>query len=476
MGIFDFLKSKDTIDAADVTKREPRRPKETDWTNELVINRELTHGLFHNTYPGMKLAGSLAFAPIAIPVWFMGLPIPQPEDENDKSTQEELDELAEELKKEFDKIHTESHLDGTVWVWPKWSTKQNKLVVELILDDSVSDIIRDVETGKIIQIITDENLKIRTGYNRISYVRRIRYFTKTRIDIVWAAGKTSVPEVLKDKSMRNPLGIMPIPFANNVDVNEIRGHSDYERIVTDLKDYHDIDLARSNMLAKFKAKMIQNVIDVDTWLGNHGYTSIGDIDISQIDMIFNLANQESTEFVFPERAHEAYSATLKQKFYKIIEGSTIPEIAWGLKTEGNNASVEESMGMLIMYVHNKQDQKTSPYKQLFSDCLKIKRYVNFNRNETPIKISWDDLDALSDKSKAEIFEKFANGVSQLVGSAGVTKDQLHKLWLMMYPKVTTDKFDEFFKGLSDMGGHVQWKNESYTNTLDFQKDEGDNNE
>lgn len=471
MGIFNFFKSKETIQANNPTKREPRRPKETDWTDSYTANHELTHGLYHNTYPGFKLAGGLAFAPIAIPIWLMGMPIPSPVDKKDTKTQEELQEITEVLKKEFDKISLECHLDGTVWVFPKWSTKENKIVLEYIIDDSVTDIITDVETGKIIEIITDENLKIRTGYNKTAFVRRTRYFTRSRIDIVWSGGKTDVPNELKNKSMRNPLGILPIPFTNNKDVNQTRGHSDYERAITDLKDYHDIDLARSNMLAKFKTKMVQGVVNVDEWLSNNAFDSINDIDISQIDMIFNLKDQETTDFAYPERAHEAYNQTLKQKFQKLVEEFAVAEIAWGLKSEGNNASVEESMGVLIMYVHDKQNQKTDAFKQLYSDCLKISRYVNFNKNVTPITVSWDNLDALSDRSKAEIFEKFASGIANLTKSAGFTKEILHNLWCMMYPKAVDEDLDKFIVGLSDMGGHVQWTNESYTNALDFQSGE-----
>lgn len=470
MSIFNWFKSKDTVDSDNITKREPRRPKETDWTDNLTINYELTNGLYHNTYPGMKLAGGLAFPPIAIPAWFMGLPVPQPINKDDEKLKEILESFIVKFEYEIMQINLQCHRDGTVWVWPKWSSKQNDIVLEFIPDDSITDIIRDVETGKIIQIITDENLKIRTGYNTVSFVRRTRYFTKTRIDIVWSAGKSSVPNELKDKSMRNPLGIMPIPFSNNKNINEVRGHSDYERIVSDLKDYHDIDLARSNMLAKFKTKMIQNVQDVDSWLTNNGYDEISDIDISQIDMIFNLAEQESTSFEFPERAYEAYESALKQKFKKIVEASGVPEIAWGLKTEGNHASVEESMSSLVMYVHDKQNQKTESYRQLSSDCLKIIQALNFQNNDDIIKVIWNDLDSLSEQTKAIIFEKFANGIAKLVGIAGMTKEQAHKLWLLMYPKATDEDFEKFKIGLSDMASHVQWTNASYTETLDFQKE------
>ena len=44
--------------------------------------------------------------------------------------------------------------------------------------------------------------------------------------------------------------------------------------------------------------------------------------------------------------HEAYESALN-KFRKIVEGSGIPEICWGVKVEGNLASAEEQMGLLV---------------------------------------------------------------------------------------------------------------------------------
>ena len=129
-----------------------------------------------------------------------------------------------------------------------------------------------------------------------------------------------------------------------------------------------------------------------------------------------------------------------------------------------------------MYVHDKQNQKTEPFTQLFKDSLRIKRFVNFSRDETPIHVIWNDLDSLSEQTKATVFEKFANGVSSLVNSASVTKETLFNIWKQMYPKAVEDDFKKFVIGLSDMGGHVQWTNASYTETLDFTSGEKEDQE
>lgn len=415
----------------------------------------------------MKLAGGLAFPPIAVPVWFMGLPVISPEDENEE-TQEILNNITLDFSRLIQQIHIECHRDGTIWIWPRFSIKKMAVIWETIRDDTISDIIRDLDTNEIIKIITDEQLKISTAYNTVIEVRRKRTFTKTKIDIQYLYGAGLLPAELKDKSIRNPLRILPIPFANNSDSDEIRGHSDYERIITDLKNYHDIDLAWSRMLAKFNVKMVQEVQDVSAWKANNAVDNLNNIEIDKIDLIFNLYEKEKTTFIFPENAHQAYDQKLKTTFRKIVEESGIPEIVWGLKTEGNRASVEESMGTLIKFIHNKQEQKNESYKILYSATLKLLNIVNMrNPEDIPLIVSWDDLDAVSDEVRSIIFKNFADGISKIVGTASVTKQQVFNIWKSMYPKETKETFDEFVKGLSDMGGHAQWTNASYSEALDF---------
>ena len=125
------------------TKQQRRTPHSRDWTDSLQVNHELTYGLYHNSYPGMKLAGALAFSPIAVPVWFMGLPIPQSEDE---TTQLLLDESWSALPHRWSRCTlsvTETERSG----WPFFSATDGKIHWEIIPDGSVTDIIRSIETG-----------------------------------------------------------------------------------------------------------------------------------------------------------------------------------------------------------------------------------------------------------------------------------------------------------------------------------------
>jgi len=461
---FGWFKPKDNIDNNNVTKQPRRDCGIVDFTESLQANTELTRGLYHNTYPGLKLAGGLAFAPIAVPIWFMGLPTPDVVD--DDFYQELLDGLVREFTKDLKQIHVQSHREGTIWVFPKWSAKINNLVWEFIRDDVVTDILKDIDTGEIVEIITKEQIKVSTGHGITANVTRKKSYTREKTTITWE-GAQNINASLKDKSSRNTLEIMPIPFSNNNDAGETRGHSDYERVLPDFKNYHDIDLAWSTMLAKFSVKWIQEgSSNAKTWLDNNGFDSILDIDISKTDFIYNIKDSESTEFVFPDRAYEAYDQKLKNIFRKIVEASGVPEIAWGLKTEGNRASVEENMEALIKYVQEKQAQKREPYIQLFTDSLRILAAVNLRSEIPQIDIKWNKLDAVSDEVRSTIFMNFARGVSAIVGTASLTKEQLHKLWLGMYPEATEDDYNNFKRGLSDMGGHKQWTNANYFEVMD----------
>lgn len=445
------------------TKRQPRRPTPIDYREYEVANSELTKGLYHNSFPGMKLAGSLAYAPIATPVAFMGIPVPVTDDEEQQKV---IEETIEFFFSQFSSIHTQGNREGTIWVWPKYSAKLKKLLWEFIPDVVVTDIIEDIHTRELLKIITDEEIQITTDYNTVVNVRRIREFTKKKVTVKWSG---SVPEGVDDESYRNPVGILPIPFANNKDAEEHRGHSDYERIIPDLKDYHDIDYAQSSMLAKFKVKQVQYFgSSVKEWLDNNGYDTIADIEIDKTDFIMNRVDDEKTEFIFPSNAYQAYEAALKRKFKKIVEGSGMPEILWGIATDGNHASAENDMDTFIMYVKEKRQQYNDPYLQLFNASFLLLNLAGITNFVPALKIRWNDLTAVGEKAKAEIFQLFAKGVSDLVSSAGATKEQLRKLWAELYPEITEGDQELFSTGLADMARHKQYKDADFMEAMDVE--------
>lgn len=456
MAMFDWFKKRETQDTESKSKQKVQRPYSRNMTEEMTVNGDLTRGLYHNQYPGLKLAGSLAYSPIAVPVAFMGLPVPVSSDEN---TQEALKLLVQQFSQTMQQIHLQAHREGTVWVFPFWNSKAGRLVWELIPDDTVSDVIRDIDTGEIIQVITTEQIKVQTGENTQAIVGRKRYWTRDRLRVEYTGAK------VETRITPNRFGILPIPFSNNADGDEIRGHSDYERILSDLKNYHDIDNAWTQLLAKFSVKMIQEVsTTVDQWASENAI-DLANFDVSTVDVIFNKYNQEKTTFVFPQGAHDAYDKKLNQVFYKLVEGSGIPEIAWGLKTEGNHASAEEQMGLLIKFVEGKREQKNGPYDQLFEASLTLLGAATMQNFQPVERLDWNNLDAVSEGVKSQIFQRFADGVSKLVSSAGASQEQIHALWKAAYPRATDADFEKWKSSMSTAAKFTQFSKASFLDAL-----------
>lgn len=437
---------------------------QVDWTDDLKVNYALTYGLYHNSYPGLKLAG-FGYNAIAVPVSFMGYPVPTTD--NDRAN-EQLEFILENFTSQMEDIHTQTSREGTIWIYPRYSSKEG-LYWEFIRDDTVTKIVKNISTGKIIRLETEEQLKISVE-NQVDpvYVKRKRVFTETKVIVTH---DKQIAGYVKDKSSRNPAGVIPIPFANNSDGGYSRGHSDYERIVTDLKNYHDTDLAESQTLNDFKTKQVQYVKNVDTWVENNGFSDSADFaanyKLYEKTFILNELD-EKTELLEPSRLTDPYQAKLKQIFRKLVELSGIPEIAWGLKTEGNLASVEENMAILMRYVEKKQKQIIEPYQVLFTASLRLYFLAGVINTSPEVTVKWNNLDNLSAKTKSEIFKNMGETIAKLINSGAWTKEMLHEYMVQRYPDITPTDFEEFETGITEMTAHAARARASLMEQLDSQ--------
>jgi hypothetical protein len=419
-----------------------------DWTNGLSCNSALTKGIYNNTFQGMKLAG-FGFNIINVPVSFMGVPVvsvPGDEDLTDVMQQVILDR-----KKQVRAIHTQSHRDGTVWVYPEY--RETGLSWRMIPDESVSKIVMALDEERVVRVETEEEITVEDlVYDTTNTVTKAVVYTEKTVTTTYSG--SYAPD---DSIVVNTAGVLPIPFANNPEVNEARGKSDYERLLADLKNYHDVDLSESTLLAKFTTKMVQTVSNWTDWLSNNGFSSDGSdidsLDIWEIDLIVNQEG-ETTEFIHPSDATAGHETKLKTIFHKLVELSGIPEIAWGLKTEGNLASVEENMAILMQYCADKQEQKVDPYTQLLNASARLMAQAFEIPEGVSVKVTWDVLDATSEATKAEIFKQYSEAISNLVTVAGITPSQLHSLWRVIFPSITEEELDSFNDGLGRMISHI----------------------
>jgi len=464
--IMDWFKRKEVV--KNVTQNPVFRPKNVDYTESLNVNRDLTTGLYHNSYPDLKLAGSLAYAPIAVPVWFMGIPVITTNSDKEED-QKLIADINKRVFRKYEQIHTQCHREGTIWIFPRYSAKLGEVIWEFITDDIVTDIIKNFETNEIKKLIVEDQIKISTDYNETATVKRRRIYEKTKITYQYTRMSGTIDITTLNRTTRNIAGIIPIPFSNNNDGDEYRGHSDYERIIPDLKAYHDIEYADLIMLAKFNTKMVQTVTNWESWksllLDVNSWSSMAELDLPKLDLIINQTG-ESTDFIWPKGAHEAAKSKLKNLFHKIVEGATVPEIFWGLKTEGNHASAFEQMNIGMKYVENKQDQKTEKYEVLIEKTIMLEKIARMINTDIDITVKWNDLEMVAPEIKAKIFSDYSTGIKNCIDSAGWTKNQMFELWKTIYPNITKETFEEYKLGISDMASFKQFREQDYQMSQD----------
>ena len=455
---FDWFKSKNQTST--VTRQIVSRPNQVDWTDQYSANQVLLWALYHNEYPGFKLAGFIFKKPINIPVQLMGIPVPKCE--NAKIAEALLD-WVEKNQMFFEYNHKSSHLSGNSWVWPKYSSALKKVIIELIPDSSVLSPIKDIETGEIVKIVTDEQIQIAYDDGDITaYIRRVRVFTKETIQITWP-DKGPLSGQLKDVVYKNVIGILPINFANDKDADEVRGHSDYESIIPAAKNYHDTELAASRVFGKFTVKQIHTLPEGDTgpedWEKNNAITCER-LNVLEKDFFVNRFG-EKDEYIFPQGIAEAYNKRLEIIFWQIMEGSPIAELFWGGAVPGNNNSTQATETQIVDFARQKQRQHTDNYVKLFSAIATLYGILKMDNQKTPVTVEWNALDSLDETTKVEILSKFTTAIGNIINNASGTLEQVYELWVKMYPEITPDTFDEWEKMIGTTAKHKTFKDSAF---------------
>jgi len=444
------------------------RPGRVQMDGGLQSNSEMLKGLYEGSYIGLQFASPLTLTPIQTLVSLMGVPIPISQD---KRTQEVLDEITEQMFSKFCKLHARSLLHGTAWRFPRYD-REYGLVWEEIADTVVSDILVDIASNRVKELYTSEQISIRTKPEITENITRNRHFTLDKVEVHYVMGS------FNDYTGKNVGGVLPIPFSNETDEAEIRGHSLLARILRDLKDYHDIDYRISTILAKFSPKQVQDVGNLDAWLennfGSKKRSVLVDYDIFERDFILNMGEKEKTQYVFaPSDVTGAHENALKRKFLKIVEGTGVPEIFWGPLATGNHATTEEQWQQAIQRTEATRNQFNEAYKALYRGSLRILGVANAEQYELDdLEIRWNFLEAVNPKNKAEIFAKFASAVTTMAKSGTMTLKQLYTLWDKMYPESGITTYEEFTKDLKGMANFQHFVNSDYFSGLDDLNKEG----
>jgi hypothetical protein len=451
---FSYFKSKSQTFTP--TKRRKSSANDIDLTEDRTANEALTKGLYYGSYPGLKLSSNLAKAPVDTLVSFMGIPSFKDVNEDD-DLNEMIKDFTESRITDMQKIHKQSMREGTLWVFPWYSSELRRVVWRFIPDASVKTIIKNVETYEPEIIITEEDITVSTGMNSSKTITKIVKYTATRID-------TSYSDVRQNTVARNPIGMLPIPFSNDADANELRGHSVYSAVISLFKNYHDISLAEAQLLSKFKAKLVAGIDNPDDFAQANGYSDAEDFftnfELYDTDILLYQAGQEEKPEILHADITANHAQAKKDIFKNIVEGMQVPEIAWGLKTEGNMASVEENMSTLINCVEKKRKERNESWLKLMTASLRLERMASMSFDSVELMIEWNKLDNVSDKTKADIFKSVAEGIARLVDTSSISKEILYNLLALNFPGSTEDTYEEFKEGLNEMAIFNQFKNAS----------------
>ncbi|MDD5305284.1 MAG: hypothetical protein PHS14_19480, partial [Elusimicrobia bacterium] len=427
------------------------RPAARDMTGGMPVNEAMLRGLYRGDYRGLEFASPLVYTPIATPVNMMGLPTPT---SNDDVTQAALNEITQKMAESIHRLNRAYLLLGTAWMWPRFDSSAYDLVWESIPDSVVSDILIDISSGRPGVLLTDEQIALSTGENKIINVQRKRRFEAARVRTQWLGQR---PEGVDDNDAVNVAGVLPIDFAHDADEGEIRGVPALSRIIRDLKDYHDTDFRVSEILTKFLPKQIQTAADPGKWRGENGLATDADLynyDLAGCDFILNRKDDETTFEHLPSEATSAHEKALERKYWKIIEGSGVPEIFWGISLSGNHADGDNQMQKGVQYVDSLRAETAPSYERLYASSLRlmsIARGVNYK----PFTMGWKNLESISAEVKSKIFLGFAQAVSSLAGSATLRPEQLYTLWTLNYPESKPGTFEEFAAGMEAMAKHKQ---------------------
>lgn len=438
-----------------------------------TVNYDLAMDLYYNKRDGYKLGAFFCHNIIFIPMAFMGFPhfeIPDIEKIQDSEF------WADRLKYYNDKyymlkqmIQKICHIAGTILIYPWFDSGKGYVAWKFIKPKYVNDIFIDPETQKITGIITKIEYTYYDDSGIYRYYKEKTYYTKKWIKINRSG---NIPPNLRVQVIRkNPTGILPVVFTNDVEAQEFEGHSEFERILPLIKAYSEINLHAHEETVNIRPKLVQGVDDSNSWLENNGFAKSGtiddDISIKDTDFILNKMGKEETSILVPENLTENDIKIMNLDFWGIVEGSGIPEICWGLKTEGNHASAKEQMTVFLSYVSLKQKQLENPYIDLINATLSLDA-VAYNKAipENVINV-WNELDVLTEIERAEVFDKWCAGISKLSENHGIDLESIHKMLLVLTKDSITSDFKLFKKQIEDYGSLKSMLNQEYGGMRDF---------
>jgi len=434
-----------------------------------TVNYDLAMGLYYNTVAGYKLGAHLCYAPISIPLAFMGFPHFDLDDWDAVNNREFWEDKFKFYNEKYiikkQEIQKLCHIAGTIGIFPWFDSAAGYVKWNFIKPEYVSKVLIDITTKELSGIITSINYQFNYEDGKNYYFEETTKYTKDKI-ITTRIGEVP-PGIRTGEIRRNPTKMLPVFFTNNKEPGEFEGHSDLERILPIIKAYSEINLRAHEEAMNMKTKLIQGVEDYKKWMTNNGFTDVDDISIENIDFVFNKAGVETTEVQVPKNLIDNHIKLMNLDFWGIVQGSGLPEICWGLKMEGNHASAAEQMGIFLSFIGSRQIQVNNSYQELMEATLLLEAIAY---NQTPpegfVNI-WNDLDSLTEVERSEIWKNYSDGIQKLSDSQAIDLEGVHTLLKELTGGKITSDFDDFRKQIEEYGTMKAFLDQDFGGMRDF---------
>jgi hypothetical protein len=417
----------------------------------LQSNGKLLRGIYDGSNQDFALSSYILTDLINIPKNLVGVPGITSDDDTTL-----VKKLLPLLIDEFPILVRVMLVIGTAWRWARWSDKLMRLAWEAIPDDSIKQIIVDLDTQEIAEMYTDEMLEHGEGEQNIQNTRRRRHITREKITEIWSGG------INKKVEYRNPFGFMPVPFGHDCWEGEWRGESVISRVLRLLKSTHDIIYSRDEILSSFKPKLVQTIEgsddDVATWRKHNGLLDRDALfDPWGMDFVLNQG-LDRTEFLsLPSDATAQHTAAVKDNEGKIMIGSSLPQLFFGVLTTGTQAANNVQGRVAVEFIKSIQDETIKPLIELVNQSLTILAFMNFTQ-APQVKIAYGAFDLMDAEQKSRIFSSYASGISTMLSSGTLTAEGALYFSKMLFADFPEQSKEDFVEGMKHMivevGSHV----------------------
>ena len=376
--------------------------------------------IYHNTNKNYALAGQLVKPIINNNVNFIGIPT--------LFGNKKVLKVIDEIKIDYRKIHKSIEIDGTVFVWPQWDQKEEKIKLIQIPINVVNEIFIDPITKE----ITGYRLKEHVVYNALNEANKqvdIEYVITADISILSVIG-----DMTKKVVTKNPFGIVPIiRFSNDRDDDEMYGHSEFESIAPQLRFYHELTYEAGAAQSrdghpklKVTTKNVKQWIDNNFGAGTYGDIAAGNGTISMEDRdLFINAEGEDVSYLYLNKTSGDYNRLSETTFTNIVEGSETPEINFGANFGTSLASVKEYRPVWIKKIEAKQYEREQSWLKVYEIILVIHNFVHFKNLKSDIEMQWPRPNFASIKEQSDIIKSFATAIQVLRTQGAVTKEEVY---------------------------------------------------